>query len=486
MHYDLAHDFMIERLEEGLPDYITYHNLQHTKDVIKAVEILSERENVTGDDLILVKTAALFHDAGFLQHYKRHEELSCKIARKYLPQFQYTEQQIDAVCSMISSTKLPQSPSDRLSRILCDADLYYLGGDDYEYFSSNLYKELKHNGMIKGLIEWELRQIEFLKNHRFFTDSAVKEREPVKQKHLEKLKSKLESTIMTAHNHKHGNFILDFLMILGGVILAGIALKGFLVPNKFFDGGITGMSLLVHKIYNFNLAIAIILLNIPLIAVSYFSVGKHFAYKALLAVIMLGICLVLLPDFALTSDKLLISLFGGVILGVGTGLVMRAGAALDGIEVLAIYTLKRTSFTISEIILGINILIFSIAAFKYGIETALYSVLTYFAATRSIDYVVEGLEAYTGVTIITGKSETIKFQLVNELGRGITIYKGERGFLPGSFEVSKECDIIFTVITRLELRKLKNLVSEIDPKAFVYASTIKEASGGIVKRVVRH
>jgi uncharacterized membrane-anchored protein YitT (DUF2179 family) len=165
---------------------------------------------------------------------------------------------------------------------------------------------------------------------------------------------------------------------------------------------------------------------------------------------------------------------------------MRAGAALDGIEVLALYTLKRTSFSISEIILGLNVLIFSVAAFKFGVETALYSVLTYFCATRCIDYVVEGLQAYTGVTIISGKSEIIKYQLVNKLGRGITVYKGERGFLPGKFEISTDCDIIFTVITRLELRKLKNLVSQVDPQAFVFANTIKEASGGIIKRRNQH
>ena len=188
----------------------------------------------------------------------------------------------------------------------------------------------------------------------------------------------------------------------------------------------------------------------------------------------------------MTADKLLISIFGGAFLGIGIGLVMRVGAALDGIEVIALYTLKRTSFTITEIILGINILIFSIAAFQFGIETALYSILTYFTATRCIDYVVEGIQAYTGVTIISSKSEVIKYQLVNKLGRGITVYKGERGFLPGKFEESADCDIIFTVVTRLELRKLKNLVHEVDPKAFVFANTIRETSGGVLKRKNAH
>ena len=184
--------------------------------------------------------------------------------------------------------------------------------------------------------------------------------------------------------------------------------------------------------------------------------------------------------------SIIVAVFGGAFLGIGIGLVMRAGAALDGIEVLALYTLKRNSFTITEIVLGINIIIFSVAALKFGIETSLYSVLTYFAATKTIDYVVEGIQDYTGMTIISAKSEEIKHQLVNNLGRGITVYKGERGFLPGKFDVSAECDIIYTVVMRLEMRKLKNLIYEIDSEAFVFANTIKEASGGIIKSRVKH
>ena len=184
--------------------------------------------------------------------------------------------------------------------------------------------------------------------------------------------------------------------------------------------------------------------------------------------------------------SIIVAVFGGAFLGIGIGLVMRAGAALDGIEVLAFYTMKRTSFTITEIVLGINIIIFSVAALKFGIETSLYSVLTYFAATKTIDYVVEGIQAYTGMTIISAKSEEIKHQLVNNLGRGITVYKGERGFLPGKFDVSADCDIIYTVVMRLEMRKLKNLIYEIDSEAFVFANTIKEASGGIIKSRVKH
>jgi uncharacterized membrane-anchored protein YitT (DUF2179 family) len=280
--------------------------------------------------------------------------------------------------------------------------------------------------------------------------------------------------------------IADVLLALVGITLASFALKGFLVPNHFFDGGVTGISLLVHEIFHINLGILMVLFNLPFIIISYFIASKKFVIKTLFAVILLGVSLNIMPSIALTEDKLLISIFGGAFLGVGVGLVMRAGAALDGIEVLALYTLKKTSFTIAEIILGLNIVIFTIAGFEFGIETVLYSTLTYFVATRCIDYVAEGIQSYTGVTIISGKSHELKDELVNSLGRGITIYKGERGYLPGQFEVSEECDIIFTVVTRLELRKLTNVVEEIDSKAFVFANTIREARGGVLKIIHRH
>ena len=482
MQYEQAYSFLIRKFETGLPSYLTYHNVEHTKNVIKVAEHLAVAENISGDDLDLLKTAALFHDAGFLQHHYDHEANSCKLARKYLPDFSYTAEQIETVCRMILATKLPQTPYDFLAQLLCDADLYYLGGDQYSTYAERLFNEFKKFGMVKTRTEWEIRQVEFLSSHSFYTNTASREREIQKQINLQQLKEKFESSFTPHQKVKLLEVVQDILLMIAGVIISGYALKGFLVPNQFFDGGITGISLLVHELYKFNLGLVIIVLNLPFIVMSYFSVGHRFAFMTFISVVMLSICLLLLPDFALTTDKLLISVFGGVFLGIGIGLIMKAGAALDGIEVLALYTLKRTSFTMTEIIMGINILIFAIAAFMFGIETALYSILTYFSATLCIDYVIEGIQAYTGVTIISGKSEAIKYQLVNNLGRGITVYKGERGFLPGKFEISAECDIIFTVITRLELRKLKNLVYKVDPKAFVFANTIKEASGGIIKR----
>lgn len=486
MQYQQVYDFLMPKLENELSAQLEYHNAAHTKSVIAAAEHLAKGEGIKGDELIILKTAALFHDAGFLQQADGHEEISCIWAREYLPKYGYADIHIEEICRIIMATRLPQTPVDHLGEILCDADLFYIGKEGYTANAERLFKEFKNRGIVKTNAEWQLMQMEFLSGHRFFTRSAVAELEGSKQELLKELNSAIESSLASHHENKPLRLLQDLLLTVIGVTIAGIALKLFLVPNHFFDGGITGISLLVHEVYGFNLGLVILLLNLPLIAISYFSIGKRFALRTLLSVVLLGVALLLIPDKALTPDKLLISIFGGAFLGIGIGLIMRTGAALDGIEVLAVYTLKRTSFTISEIILGINIVIFTIAGFRFGIETALYSILTYFTATRCIDYVVEGLQAYTGVTIVSGKSEAIKYQLVNKLGRGITVYKGERGFLPGKFEVSTECDIIFTVITRLELRKLKNLVYDVDPKAFVFANTIKEASGGIIKRRHAH
>jgi len=283
------------------------------------------------------------------------------------------------------------------------------------------------------------------------------------------------------------HWIKDICYTVIGILFCGFALKGFLIPNQFFDGGVTGISLLLHELYHFNIAYVIVIVNLPFIIMGMFQVNRTFAVKTLIAVIGLGLCLQFVPYPLITSDKLLVSIFGGVFMGIGVGMAMRGGCALDGIEVLALYTGKRTSFTISEIILGINIVIFLIAGIELGLPTALYSILTYYTASRTINFVIEGLEEYTGVTIISGQSEIVKERLVMELGRGITVYKGERGFLKQSFDISQPVDIVFTVVTRLEIRRMRNLIHDIDPKAFVFTSSIKEATGGVLKRrAARH
>lgn len=290
---------------------------------------------------------------------------------------------------------------------------------------------------------------------------------------------------MSSVKHQQ-HYLQDTVFLLLGILSAGFGLKSFLVPNHFLDGGVTGISLLIHEVTHWHLGLLLVLLNIPFIAIGYKMVGKMFAIRTALAVVGVALCLQYMPYPELAHDKLLVAAFGGFFLGLGVGLSMRGGGAFDGIEVLALFTLKRTGFTITEIILGINIIIFIIAAFNMNIETALYAMLTYFVASQTTKYVIEGIEAYTGVTIISSESEAIKDALVMKMNKGITIYKGERGFMKSTYHISAECDIVFTVITRLEVRRLRNLVYAIDPKAFVFTNTIKEAQGGILKEIVKH
>ncbi len=282
--------------------------------------------------------------------------------------------------------------------------------------------------------------------------------------------------------------VQDIIYSVLGTLIAGFALKSFLVPNNLLDGGITGISLLLHELYNFNIAWLIVAINVPFIIAGAYLVNVKFALKTASCVVGLAICLTFIHYPIVTQDKMLVCLFGGFFLGIGIGLAMRGGCSIDGIEVLALYTLKRSSFTISEIILGLNVIIFLIAAIKFGLGLSLYSMLTYYVASHTIAYVIEGIEEYTGVTIISGKSEEIKEHLVMKLGRGITVYKGERGFMKDNFKHHSPCDIVFTVITRLEVRRLKNLVHSIDPNAFVFTNTIKEVAGagGVVKHRKGH
>jgi uncharacterized membrane-anchored protein YitT (DUF2179 family)/predicted metal-dependent HD superfamily phosphohydrolase len=481
MQPEKATRFILDKMTRELPAYLTYHSVQHTKEVLHYAEELAALEKIDDhNQLILLKTAAVYHDAGFLEAYTGHEEVSCSVAETFLPQFEYSKEQIEQICEIIMATKLPQEPKNKLAEILCDADLYYLGTDNYTPKAETLYQEFYEEGLVKSREEWVHHQIRFLHSHHYFTKSA---QDLLSAKQHENLAAVQEVTLTHQSVTGHKDFYFsDLILIIIGVMTAGFSLQSFLVPNHFFDGGITGISLLISEIYHFKIAYIIVIANLPFIIMGMYSINIRFAIKTLICIVLLGFCLLYVHYPLITEDKLLVSIFGGFFLGVGIGLTMRAGCAVDGIEVLALYTWRRTSFTISEIILALNMIIFSIAAVHFGVEVALYSMLTYFTASKTVDYVVEGIEAYTGVTIISGKSEIIKDRLVNELNRGITVYKGERGYLPGKFEVHSDVDIIFTVITRLELRKLKNLVNDVDPNAFVIASTIKEASGGIIKR----
>jgi uncharacterized membrane-anchored protein YitT (DUF2179 family) len=273
----------------------------------------------------------------------------------------------------------------------------------------------------------------------------------------------------------------NLLQILLGAGMAVFAMKGFMIPNQFMDGGVTGISLLIHEIYHINISILVILFNLPFIYLGFKRIGKTFAIQTTLAVILLAAGLLFSDIKPVTTDPLLIAIFGGILIGTGVGLVIRSGGVIDGAEVIAVFTKRRTGFSNSEIIMLFNTFIFAGAAFHFGLESAMYSLITYFAATRATDYVVDGIEQYTSINIISAEQDKVKEFLVNELGKGITVYKGVRGYLPGSFDITNECEIIVTIVTRLEINQIQDSISEIDPKAFMYIQSVKEAAGGILK-----
>ncbi|MBC7614512.1 MAG: YitT family protein [Pedobacter sp.] len=281
--------------------------------------------------------------------------------------------------------------------------------------------------------------------------------------------------------NKNIRLLKEAALITFGVISACFGLKSFLMPNHFIDGGVTGISLLVSQLTGWNLSYLILIINIPFILMGYKQIGKRFAIKTAIAIIILSLALVFLPFVPITHDKLLIAFFGGFFLGGGIGLAMRGGCVIDGTEVLALYISRNSMFTVGNIILILNIVIFAFAAYFLNIETALYAILTYLSASNTIDFIVNGLEAYTGVTIISEKNEEIKHFIITDMRRGVTIYKGEGGYLE-----KKDIDILYTVVTKLEMSKLQSEIMQIDPDAFVVQQQVADIKGGVVKRQALH
>jgi uncharacterized membrane-anchored protein YitT (DUF2179 family) len=279
-----------------------------------------------------------------------------------------------------------------------------------------------------------------------------------------------------------GSHSRDALQMGMGVLLAGLGLRGFLMPNGFIDGGVMGISLLTNEETNIPLSILIIVFNVPFLAMGYKQLGRAFGLRSLVAIAVLALVVAVVPYPVLTHDKLLVAVFGGFFLGAGIGMTIRGGGVIDGTEVLAIYLSHRSSLSVGDFILLFNVCIFSVAAYLLSIEVALYSILTYLAASKTVDFILEGIEEFTGVTIISARSQQIAEVIQNKLGRGLTIYSGKRGFGKRG-ESGNESDIIFTVITRLEVNRLTNEVERIDRNAFMVMQSIKDTRGGMVKRL---
>jgi uncharacterized membrane-anchored protein YitT (DUF2179 family) len=272
----------------------------------------------------------------------------------------------------------------------------------------------------------------------------------------------------------------DTIMIGAGVVVAGLGLKSFLLPNQFIDGGVMGISLLVTETTGLPLPALIVLLNIPFVLLAYRQISRSFALKSILAVSALALAIVVIPYPLITTDKLLIATFGGFFLGAGIGLTIRGGAVLDGTEVLAIFLSRKSSLSVGDIILVFNLLIFSVAAYLLGFETAMYAMLTYLAASKTVDFIIEGVEEYVGVTIISSHHSEICQFIIEDLQIGVTAYAGSRGY--GKRGFSKDTEIIFTVITRLEIGRLQHAVEKIDPNAFLVMSNVRGIKGGSTRR----
>ena len=273
----------------------------------------------------------------------------------------------------------------------------------------------------------------------------------------------------------------DAALLTIGILSAGFGLKSFLLPNDLLDGGATGISILITRVTGIPLSYIIVIVNFPFLYLGFKQLGYQFMIKMMLGIIGLALCLAFIQYPTLTKDKLLVAVFGGFFLGAGIGFAIRAGGVLDGTEVVAIFLSRKLSISIGDVIMVINILIFGSAVYLLGIEPALYSMLTYLAAARTVDYMIEGVEEYTGVTIISHKNSEIGDMISEKLGRGMTVYRGAGGFGKHGY-VKSDINILFTVITRLEISRLKAEIALIDEEAFVVMSSIKDTRGGMIKK----
>jgi len=276
----------------------------------------------------------------------------------------------------------------------------------------------------------------------------------------------------------------DFILIVLGIFSAAFGFKGFLLTNHFIDGGATGISLLISALTGIPLYVLIIIINIPFIILGYKILGKAFAFKTIAAICGLALVVAQVTFPNVTNDNLLVAIFGGFFLGAGIGLTVRGGAVIDGTEVLAIYLSRKFGTTIGDIIIVINVIIFSIAAYFLSVEIALYSMITYLSASKTLDFLIDGIEEFMGVTIISNFSTEIKLALIQNLRHGVTTYKGQSGY--GTRGDSEAVDIIYTVVTRLELNKLKAEVGKIDENAFIIISSVKDVKGGMISKKSLH
>lgn len=277
------------------------------------------------------------------------------------------------------------------------------------------------------------------------------------------------------------NYVKDFLILAAGVLMASIGLKGFLLPNEFLDGGAMGIALLTRILTGVDLSVLILVVNLPFILLSIKQVSLEFAIKSALAILALAVTVHFIELPTVTSDKLLIAVFGGFFLGAGIGLAIRGGGVIDGTEVLAITVSRKSSLTVGDFIGVFNVLLFAFAGFLVSLETAMYSMLTYIAASKTVDFILSGIEEYIGVMIVSDKFVEIKQKISYDLHRGVTVFRSDEGFGKRGTD-AEDKKILFCAITRLEVSRLLQEVENIDEKAFIIQYSLKDTKGGMIKK----
>jgi uncharacterized membrane-anchored protein YitT (DUF2179 family) len=344
----------------------------------------------------------------------------------------------------------------------CPKVKYLPGSSLFRFFLLIIFERMAMNPQLDHIIEQEIKKI-----------LGKKDTDNLSRYQMAKGAWRLRKTVRRE--------IKEALLVLLGIFSAGFGLKGFLLPNNLIDGGVMGISLLANKETDISLSLLIITINLPFILLGWRQIGRTFSIKSIIAISLLALVVALFPYPQVTNDKLLVSVFGGFFIGAGIGLCIRGGGVIDGTEVLAIYLSRKRSLSVGDFILIFNIIIFSVAAYLLSVEVALYSILTYLAASKTVDFILEGIEEFTGVTIISPHSDEIADFIKQKMGRGLTIYSGKRGFGKRG-ETYHSTDIIFTVLTRLEISRLTNEVEKIDPNAFIVMQSIKDTRGGMVKK----
>lgn len=275
------------------------------------------------------------------------------------------------------------------------------------------------------------------------------------------------------------NLFSEFGQIFIGIVLASIGLKAFLLPNGFLDGGVTGIALLVGSQVDINISYLLVIFSIPFLILGYYTVSKRIVMKSILSILGLALFIHFENFGTITDDKLLISIFGGLFLGAGIGIAIRNGSVLDGSEILGIYLNDKFGFSIGQVILLLNVILFSVTAYVISVEVALYSILTYIVAAKVTDLTIEGFEDFIGVTIVSKEYKTIKRAIIEELGAGLTSYKGSKGF--GSQGEQEDFDIIHTIINRIDIKKMHRIIEGIDENAFIVEFDVNNVKGGVLR-----